>query len=206
MMKIPNRINIAITLVAMFIGAESSAAEYAKGANHFATFLSFRNSTNTGCSVSDVVDLSVGQPVTVVILTSPQRLVKGLIAAKSTSPCAELAKSYFEGTFYEIALPNAEIEMGDLGVLIDNDAVSSRQTKDGRLVVTANGTGYQFDECASHEGIHLSVHSLDNSQEKLVWHDYMYLEYGTEPTCDEYKYETIDFLNKSFNLDAGRVR
>lgn len=205
-MKLLNRINIAITLVAMFIGAESSAAEYAKGANHFATFLSFRDSTNTGCSVSDVVDLSVGQSVTVVILTSPQRLVKGLIATKSTSPCAELAKSYFEGTFYEVTFPDAKTEMGDLGVLINNDAVSSGQTKDGRLVVIFNGTGYQFDKCTSHEGIHLTAHSLDHSQEKLVWHDYMYLEYGAEPTCGDNQYEAIDSLNKTFNRDAGRAR
>jgi hypothetical protein len=111
---------------------------------------------------------------------------------------------YIDNTFYEVSFLDAGFEQSDLGVLVDRNADSSRQTKDGRHVVKADGTEYKFDECTSPEAIHLTAHSLNNAKDKLVWHDYFYLGYDVEPTCGDNTSGAIDSLTKSFNSNAQK--
>jgi hypothetical protein len=195
---------LATALATLLIAFECGAAEYAEGANHFATFFSHRSSAHTGCAVSDAFDLDAGQAVTIVILSKPQRIASGTIASKSPVPCAELARSYFDGTFYEVKLDDAAIGLGDLGILVAKKATPDWKVVAGRVTARFGGMSYTFDECASHEGIHLTVRASGRRTSRLVWHDYMYLDYGTEPSCGDRQYDAIDSLVKSFHRGAQK--
>jgi hypothetical protein len=201
MMKLLKRNSIAFALTAMVIALESGASEYIKGAEHFAAFSHHRESPNAGCAAADAADLTIGQPVTIVVLSKPQRLANGVITSKSTAPCAGFVATDLVGPFYEIRLAAASIEQGQLGVLIGKP-VSSAQIIEGRAVAHVNGTAYQFNECTSSEAVHLTVRPLVDTQAKLVWHDYVYLGYDVDPTCTDKESAAIDRLTKSFNRNV----
>jgi hypothetical protein len=200
MMNLIKRYIIAVPLVLASVAMECSAAEYAEGADNFALFGNFRDDPHTGCIAAGVSKLTVGHPVTVVLLSKPQRLVHGSVTNKLASRCKEFKKTDQFGPFYEVSINGEKVEEG-LGILIGK-AISSTQTSDGRILATVDGTIYEFSDCTSSEAIHLMVRSAAKSKNTLVWHDHFYLGYDVDPTCSNNESAEMDLLNKSYNHDA----
>ena len=201
MYKLLKRNSGAIILMAMAIAFECNAAEYVKGAEHFAAVMQSGDHLNTGCAATDAAELMIGQPVAIVVLSKPQRLVNGFITSKSASPCAAFANADLAGPFYKLDFQDARFEPGELGIFIGK-AVSSLHINEGKVMVEMNGMGYKFDACTSHEGVHLTVRSFAGARSKLVWHDYVYLGYDVEPTCAGKQLAAMDVLAESFNRSA----
>jgi hypothetical protein len=59
------------------------------------------------------------------------------------------------------------------------------------LDVDNDGKPEYFRSCASSEGMHLTIWTGEPLKGKRVWHSYYYLNYDTEPTCDEKDWEGI---------------
>lgn len=195
------RNSVATILTAMAIAIECSAAEYVKGAGHFAATMQSGDHFNTGCVAADEAGLTVGQPVAIVVLSKPQRLINGFITSKSASPCAAFSNAGLAGPYYALDFQHGRLEPGEVGILIGK-AVSSLYINEGKRIVEMSGMKYRFNECTSNEAIHLTVHSNAGSRSKLVWHGYVYLGYDVEPSCTGKELAAIDALAKSFNRSA----
>jgi hypothetical protein len=196
-----NSIRNSIAIMLMTIAFESGAAEYVKGAEHFATVSRSGDHPNAGCATVVEDGLTVGQPVAVVVLSEPRRLIKGFITSKSASPCADFSNTGLASLSYALGFPDAKLEPGELGILIGN-AVSSLHINERTGVVAMNGIRYKFDECTSHEAVHLTVRSSTGSRSQLVWHDYVYLGYDVEPTCTQKELAAMEALARLINRSA----
>jgi hypothetical protein len=189
------RIGFAIGLTAIAVALECSAAQNGKTAERFAAVVLHGAGPNAACAAMGTADLAIGQPVTVVILSNPQRLVTGSVSSKSNSSCTGSISASAAGSFYQLDLSGAVFEPGELGILIGTTVVSPYfDPRNG--VLETNGARYKFAECLGREAAHLMVRSLSGHKSKLVWHDYLYLGYEVEPTCTEKDLAAIESLNR----------
>jgi hypothetical protein len=171
------------------------AAEYLPGANLFGAFTSESQDGLSGCASLDVQDLRPGTPVDVVVLSTPQRLLRGAIVSRATAQCSRYFQASQATAFYDVAIRQGRFRPDELGVAV-LPGVSLAQTKKGAPVVAQFRRGrYGFFECSSSEGVHIVVRSAGN-QGSTIWHDYIYLAIDVDPTCRKPDYAGIASLRE----------
>ena len=129
--------------------------------------------------------LQAGTMVTLVQPSAPQAVVTAVIQ-RAVPPCL-VNQGDVAGTYYAARLDNkaAPSHRGPWIAIRGN--VETRRSAVGAVVVQA-GQDYpdaQMRSCTSSEGLHLTVWSGIPLESRRLWHQYYYLGYDTEPTCDE---------------------
>jgi hypothetical protein len=176
------------------------AAEHLADANYFGAFTTESRDGTTGCASLDSKGVTLGMPVNVVVLSRPQRLLRGKITSQSSAECTRYFQASESAAFYDIVISQGKFEPHELGVLVLPGA-SLAKTKTGDFTVELDQKHYRFFECSSTEGIHLGVRSM-TGEAKTIWHDYIHLGIDVEPTCRKSDYAGIETLGKAFNRDA----
>lgn len=191
---------VAALLVFALLTNISSAADYLSNANYFGIITTENQDGKTGCASVDSTAVTIGMPVNVVVLSTPQRMLTGIVKSKSDAGCTRYFQSSESSAFYEIQITQGRFEPNELGVLVLPPLTITQTKKDG--VMTRIGQeNFRFYECSSNEGIHIMVRSAAGHSLPL-WHDYIYLGYDVEPTCTKKVYDGIAELQK--NVDASK--
>ncbi len=176
------------------------AAEYLPGANLFGAFTSESQDGLGGCTSLDVQDVRPGTPIDVVVLATPQRLLRGEIVSRATADCSRYFQASQATAFYDVAIRQGRFQPDELGVAV-LPGVSLAQSKDTPVVAQFQRGRYGFFECSSSEGVHIVVRSAGD-QGRTIWHDYIYLAIDVDPTCRKSDYAGIASLRKALQKDT----
>ena len=199
MRPIMRKYAVAWLLLTMFVNG-CGAAEYLADANYFGTFTTESQDGSSGCASLDSKEVTVGMPVNIVVLSKPQRLLKGTVTSKSSAECTRYFQASEAAVFHDVHMTQGKFEPHELGVLVLPGAKVTK-TKFGDVTAELGKGHYRFFECSSSEGIHLGVRST-TGETRIIWHDYVYLGIDVEPTCRKTDYVRIEALRKAFNRDA----
>ncbi len=142
-----------------------------------------RDASGRLCLAVPDSSLSAGALVTLISTAAPQTSVAARIVGRRATPWA-LGNMALEGASYEIealAEPEEGLSIAVLGALAGGRVVAGvfRADLDG------DGVDESFRECASGEGVHLTVWSGTARKAVRRWHRYIYLGYDLEANCTE---------------------
>ena len=134
-----------------------------------------------GCLTMPGPPLDAGSAVTL-IGTSPPQSVR-VVTIAGVAECPVLEKADIPGPYYSarpfdsqptvwIALPGKP---------------GTRSIRPGVVAVrlSAAQPAAQVRTCTSHEGLHLTVWSGAPLRSRRLWHQYFYLGYDVEPSCED---------------------
>ena len=133
-------------------------------------------------------DLQSGAELLLVSAERPQRLTHARVGSRRAKACTEFGDEWGSvnipnASFYGVEVVDAVIGsdvtiaiVGPVGPFsILGDALTSDLDGDGRPEL--------FDQCASHEGLHLSITTPGVAVGGQRWHQYFYVPYDLEPSC-----------------------
>jgi len=131
----------------------------------------------------DVDSLEVGTPVLLVTPDSIQASVLARVIGVSKEPL-KFVDGTVEGRAF-VLVPEAEVQLG-LAIAIVGETGTPRIEND-RVALDLNGDGEPetFNECTSHEGLHLTIRSGEPAH-AVVWHRYVYAGIDLGQTCTEH--------------------
>ena len=128
-------------------------------------------------------------PGTIVTLIQPVPRQSVLVAtiARSVPSCERLERAMIAGPYYLAQSANPTVaDSGTVWVALSGRL---RHTPAGTgAIVVKLGTPYpdaQVRSCTSHEGVHLTVWAGTPLKSRRLWHEYYYLGYDVEPSCDD---------------------
>lgn len=149
------------------------------------------------CFRTNNKDLKPGTPVLIVDLLSDyygrsQRTFEAYIEKETNPTCAPRGMGsgdrYPElSTYYSLA-PKREDDRPkiDLGIAVVDPAARPHVVRGQTgLDLDNDGKDEYFRVCTSTEGLHLTIWKDRPLTGTRIWHNYYYLKYETEPTCDE---------------------
>jgi hypothetical protein len=192
--------SMAAMLVFAMFASICSAADYLSTANYFGTFTTEQQDGKAGCAAVDSTAVAIRMPVHVIVLSTPQRALTGIVKSRSSAECTRYFQSSESAAFYEIRVTQGRFDATELGVIV-LPPLTLTQTKKGGVMVKLGGEDFQAYECASNEGIHVIVRSV-REPSRVVWHDYLYLGYDVDPTCTRKDYDGIERLGKAIDSRA----
>jgi hypothetical protein len=139
------------------------------------------------CIALPGLPLTEGSPVTLVRVDSPQRAAL-VVVERAVSTCEGMQRAMLPGPFYEAT--SSRTVSGDDGFWV---AVAGRPAtrQQGEQVTVAVNTTYpnaRVRSCSSAEGVHFTVWAGQPLRSRRVWHQYYYLGYDVEPTCQPADY------------------
>ena len=128
--------------------------------------------------------LAAGAVVTLVRADLPQTVVTAMVDSPVSS-CAALERAMIAGPYYRLrgvsSLP------GDASIWIAfRGKVATRSTRSGRVVsVNKMNPNVRIRSCTSSEGLHLTAWAGQPLTSQRLWHQYFYLGYDVEPSCQD---------------------
>ena len=129
-------------------------------------------------------NLHPGERLTLVNAGKRQSIIKAKVRQKTDKPCSAGDVGDEEVHYYLLEVVSSQVEPGTLAVGITG---TKAVFKVSRGIVSADldsdGKSEYFRECASTEGIHLTVWSGGYPEGWRQWHRYFYLGYDVEPNC-----------------------
>jgi hypothetical protein len=130
--------------------------------------------------------VAAGASITLVQPSPPQSAMVATIE-RSVASCVGLEQAMISGPYYVARAGNSSVaEPGTLWVAFAG-AKEFRIDTSGDVVVRLDA-GYpaaRIRSCASSEGIHLTVWAGIPLRSGRLWHEYYYLQYDLEPSCDD---------------------
>ena len=136
------------------------------------------HSSSSACAIFKGKALTPGQNIHAVFIDS-HKWVEGKVIQVRSTRCREYALS--DGIVYDVQLKGADFAGWDVGVaVIASQATISVRGADV-ILSDAGNSPIVLKNCTSSEGVHF----LARQDEKLLWHEYYYVGYDTEPTCAE---------------------
>jgi hypothetical protein len=147
-------------------------------------------------------------PLTLIRPTGPQAVFVAAIV-RSLPACERLERAMIPGPYYLAHGPaSMASESGTLWVAFVG-TFDTRRLDSGAVVVrlSAAHPDVQVRSCTSQEGVHLTAWSGTPLTSQRLWHQYYYLGYDVEPSCDDREMRTQrpDSTLRPPN-GAGRVR
>jgi hypothetical protein len=129
--------------------------------------------------------LTPGMSVTLIQPETPQTVLVATIA-QAVPSCQQLDGAMIPGPYYLAEAPTPRVaDSGTVWVVLSG-AVGTRRLPSGAVAVRL-GSRYpnaQVRSCASQEGLHLTVWADTPLRSQRVWHQYYYLGFDVEPSCD----------------------
>ena len=138
------------------------------------------------CVAMPAPALAPGTTVTLIQPVPPQSVLVATIA-RSVASCERLERAMIPGPYYLAQGPGATVaDSGTVWVALSG-RLGTRRVASGTMVVQLS-TPYpnaQVRSCTSHEGVHLTVWAGTPLKSQRLWHEYYYLGYDVEPSCDD---------------------
>ena len=138
------------------------------------------------CVAMPAPALAPGTTVTL-IHPFPQQSVLVATITRSVPSCERLEQALIPGPYY-LAQAAAPIDTGSVSLWVAlAGRLRTHRVGSGAIVVRLS-TPYpnaQVRSCASREGLHLTVWAGTPLKSQRLWHQYYYLGYDVEPSCDE---------------------
>lgn len=133
-------------------------------------------------------DLREGTELLLISAQRPQRLTHARVGTRRNRACTEMGDEWGSvnipnASYYRVEITDREAG-GDLTIAIvgpvapfsiQGDALVSDLDGDGRAEL--------FNQCASNEGIHLTIVTPGVTAGGERWHQYFYVPYDLEPSC-----------------------
>jgi hypothetical protein len=127
-------------------------------------------------------------PGTTVTLIQPAPQPVVLVAAISGSApsCERLALALIPGPYYLVRGTPKDVASFAPWVALSG-RLGTRNVNSGALVVRLSPSypNAQVRSCTSREGVHLTVWAGTPLKSQRLWHQYYYLGYDVEPSCDD---------------------
>jgi hypothetical protein len=138
------------------------------------------------CVAMPAPALAPGTTVTLIQLV-PQQSVLVATITRSVPSCERLEQALIPGPYY-LARGAAPIDTGSVTLWVAlSGRLRTRRAGSGAIVVRLS-TPYpnaQVRSCTSREGLHLTAWAGTPLTSQRLWHQYYYLGYDVEPSCDE---------------------
>ncbi len=160
------------------------------------------NNVNIICLRTDNANLAENSQISIIVspYEIPQKIVKAFVGKKLNYSCAagdsEAGEEDLSKTaYYTLKLDGNDIDESYIGAGIAIlDSSKPIKFSDGLANVDLNNDGKNeyFRQCASNEGLHLTVWTGKPLIGKRIWHKYYYLKYDTEADCKKKDWEGTD--------------
>lgn len=136
-------------------------------------------------------NLSIGQPVFLVVLSPQQAIVQAKVERSLSKDCMGGDAAQSTMASYELSVVKGTLPPAAPAIAAVNP-VTPLRTRGDSVVSDLEGKGQldYFRQCTSSEGVHLTVWAGKPLTGKRLWHQYYYLGYDVEPNCSEK--ETVD--------------
>ena len=129
--------------------------------------------------------LAPGATVTLIQPAPQQSVFVATVSGLATS-CERLERAMIPGPYY---LARANQSTGDAGTVwvAFSGRLGTRRAGSGSVAMrlSASYPNVQVRSCTSHEGLHLTVWAGTPLRSQRLWHQYHYLGYDVEPSCDD---------------------
>lgn len=133
-------------------------------------------------------DLREGTELILISAAKPQRLTHARVGARRSSACSQMGDEWGSvnipsASYYRVEITDTETG-GDLTIAIVGPAAPFSIQGDA-LVSDLDGDGRNetFNQCASNEGIHLTIVTPGVAAGGERWRQYFYVPYDLEPSC-----------------------
>jgi hypothetical protein len=190
-----NRDGLAAVILLLGVSL-SHAAEHLPGAGYFGAVTTESRDGRSACASLEATTIRPGTPVAIVVLSTPQRLLKGRVGARASAGCTRYFEASESAAFHEIDITEGRLETHELGVLVLPGPVVG-PVQNGTVALTLDRRRMRFYECAGSEGIHLGLRSAAKDG-RFAWHDYIYLGIDVEPTCRKADHAAIEALRREY--------
>ena len=129
--------------------------------------------------------LSNGSVVTLIQPERPQSLLIATIS-RAVKSSEGLARADVAGPYYVAEPASAMLPETVTVWIVFRGRVATRRIASGAIAVQLEKSqrSAQARWCTSHEGLHLTVWAGEPPKSQRLWHEYFYLGYDVEPTCD----------------------
>lgn len=147
------------------------------------------NNKGDGCLTIMNASLQGNDVLNLVYLETPQSFITTEIVKKLPQHCS-IKIEIPNASFYSFRV-NKTIEkvIGPAIAVTGFNGSFKVEKGEVRADLTGDGSLGSFRECASNEGLHLTVWAGEPLKGKRLWHEYYYLGYDVEPNCFERDYE-----------------
>ncbi len=143
----------------------------------------FRNE-DAPCLTIENASLRSGQIVYVVTFNDTQSVQRATIDQKLNIGC-NLSDHEETFSFYSLNIQDNDA----FGIGVINSPIIDVTSGIANVDLNGDGKKEYFRECASNEGIHLTVWTGKPLVGKRIWHYYWYAGYDTEPSCKKKDYQ-----------------
>ena len=138
------------------------------------------------CVAMPAPGLTSGATLTLIQPDARQSVLVATIV-RPAPVCERLERAMTSGPYYLVQPATSTVsESGSLWLAFSG-SVSTRRISSGEMVVQLSAAfpNAQVRSCASYEGLHLTVWAGTPLTSQRLWHQYYYLGYDVEPSCDE---------------------
>ena len=139
------------------------------------------------CMAVPGVPLTEGSPVTLVRVDSPQRVIVVVVEREAPS-CQGLERAMVPGPYYVATPSTARAWEDGIWLAVAGRPATRQQGQQVAIAVSVAYPNARVRSCASTEGLHLTVWAGQPLRSRRVWHQYYYLRYDVEPTCQPADY------------------
>jgi hypothetical protein len=170
------------TMLAMLIAAEGAVAGVAAASQD-----------GRICVAMPAPALTPGATLT---LVQPDRPQSALVVTvdRNVTACEPLERALISGPFYSVQRPaSSTAAPGTVWVALAG-TLETRRAGTGAIAVRL-GPAYpaaRIRSCTSREGLHLTVWSGTPLTSRRLWHQYYYLGYDVDPSCDNRDFRDSD--------------
>ena len=118
-------------------------------------------------------------------IAAPPNAITATIERPVTS-CSDLERGMISGPYYRVRQVSSPAEPGTLWVAFSGRA-NARSTRAGEVVLRLSAAypNIQIRSCTSSEGLHLTVWAGVPLKSRRLWHEYYYLGFDVEPSCED---------------------
>ena len=165
---------LAVTMVAMQIAAEGTIAGVAA-----------MSQDRSICVAMPAPALASGATLTLVRADRPQSALV-VTVDRSVTVCEPLERALIEGPYYSVQRPaSSTAGPGSVWVALVGRLETRRVSSCAIAVrLSAAQRDVRIRSCTSREGLHLTVWAGTPLTSRRLWHQYYYLGYDVEPSCD----------------------
>ena len=128
-----------------------------------------------------------GAVVTLVTVNDPQQVQRVLIS-RPLAHSEAMAKHDMRGPYYEVTPQSSSKALPDLAVAVLGRPNFQRIGTAVALRVGNPPVSVRVRSCTSSEGLHLTLWDGEPLKGTMLWHDYYYLGFDVEPTCQPADY------------------
>jgi hypothetical protein len=130
--------------------------------------------------------LVAGATLTLIQPNDPQSVVYAIVVRPAPA-CERLERALVPGPYYVVQPPSTTATDAFAPWVALSGKLSTRRVTSGAIAarLSPDHPAVRVRSCTSREGVHLTAWSGAPLTSRRLWHQYYYLGYDVEPTCDD---------------------